>query len=157
MRAKPWYTRLSLPGSSAVLENTTTLRQCYSICTGYRFVCARHIKCSFLRIRLCMIKHCVTSRNYYRVVNPFADWSLRLCRYWHYTVPASQTVTHGDRRFAVAAAALWNGLPDSVSTAKTQPQHKTRLKTQLFRLAFLWRDVVFNYIHLPIRYTIYIT
>ena len=52
-------------------------------------------------------------------------------------LPASQTVTHGDRRFAVAAAALWNGLPDSVRTAKTQPQYKTLLKTHLFRLAFL--------------------
>ena len=39
------------------------------------------------------------------------------------TLPASQAVTHGDRRFAVAAAALWNGLPDSVRTAKTQPHY----------------------------------
>ena len=53
------------------------------------------------------------------------------------TLPASQTVTHGDRRFAVAAAVLWNGLPDSVRTAKTQPQYKTLLKTHIFRLAFL--------------------
>ena len=45
------------------------------------------------------------------------------------TLPASQTITHGDRRFAVAAAALWNGLSDSVRTAKTQPQFKTLLKT----------------------------
>ena len=29
-----------------------------------------------------------------------------------------------DLRFAVAAAALWNGLPNSVRTAKTQPQYK---------------------------------
>ena len=64
MRAKPWYTRLLLhasttrircykafrrqrcsicnvyktaqPGSSTVLENTTTSRQCCRICTGYR-------------------------------------------------------------------------------------------------------------------------
>ena len=53
------------------------------------------------------------------------------------TLPASQTVIHGDRRFAVAAAAVWNGLSDSVRTAKTQPQYKTLLKTHLFRLAFL--------------------
>ena len=53
------------------------------------------------------------------------------------TLPHSQTVPHGDRRFAVAAAALWNGLPDSVRTAKTQPQYKTLLMTHLFRLAFL--------------------
>ena len=53
------------------------------------------------------------------------------------TLPASQTVTHSDRRFAIAATALWNGLPDSISTAKTQPQYKTLLKTHLFILAFL--------------------
>ena len=45
------------------------------------------------------------------------------------TLPASQTITHGDGRFAVAAASLWNALPDSVRTAKTQPQFKTLLKT----------------------------
>ena len=49
------------------------------------------------------------------------------------TLRASQTVIHADHRFAVAAAALWNGLPDSVRTAKTQPQYKTLLKTHLFR------------------------
>ena len=74
------------------------------------------------------------------------------------TLPALQTVTRGDRRFAVAAAALWNGLPDSVRMAKTQTQHKTLLKMHLFKLVFLWRDHVdFNYIHLSISYTIYIT
>ena len=53
------------------------------------------------------------------------------------TIPASQTVTDGERRFDVAAAALWNGLPDSVRTANTQPQYQTPLKTHLFRIAFL--------------------
>ena len=112
MHAKPWYTRVllhasttrmrcytafcrqrcivcnmcktALPGSSAILENTTTSHQYCSICTGYRFVCAWHIKCFYLLIRLCMTKHRVTSRNYCHVVNPIADWGLRLCRYWHY-------------------------------------------------------------------------
>ena len=46
------------------------------------------------------------------------------------TLPASQPVTHGDRRFAVAT--LWNGLPDSVRTAKTQPQYKTNSKDTPF-------------------------
>ena len=41
------------------------------------------------------------------------------------SVPASQTVTHGDRRFAVAAANLCKHLPDSVRTAKTLPQYNT--------------------------------
>ena len=32
--------KTALPGSSTVLESTTTSRQCCNICTGYRFVCA---------------------------------------------------------------------------------------------------------------------
>ena len=47
------------------------------------------------------------------------------------TLPASHTVTHGERRFAVAVKRRWNGLPDNVRTAKTQPQFKTLLKTHL--------------------------
>ena len=65
--------KTALPGSSALIENTPTSRQCCSIYTGYRFVCARHTKCFCLFIRLCMTKHRVTSRNYCHVVNPIAD------------------------------------------------------------------------------------
>ena len=43
--------KTALLGSSAVLENTTASRQYCSICTGYRFVCAQHIKCFYLLIR----------------------------------------------------------------------------------------------------------
>ena len=61
------------------------------------------------------------------------------------------------QRFVVAVAALRNGLPDSVSTAKTEPQYETLLKTYLFRLGLLWRaHVDFKYMHLPISYTVYI-
>ena len=42
--------KTALPGSSAVLKNTTTSRQYCSICTGYRFECARHIKCFYFII-----------------------------------------------------------------------------------------------------------
>ena len=46
------------------------------------------------------------------------------------SVPAPQTVvTRDDRRFAVAAADLWNRLPVSVKTAKIPLQYKTLLKT----------------------------
>ena len=47
------------------------------------------------------------------------------------SVPASQTVTHGHRRFAVAAVSLWNQLPDSVRSTKKLLQYKTFLKTFL--------------------------
>ena len=46
-------------------------------------------------------------------------------------VPASQTVTHGDRLFAEAAATRWNGLPHSVRTPKTK--FKTFLKTHILK------------------------
>ena len=58
---------------SRTRKYATTSRQCCNICTGYRFVCARHTKCFCLCIRLCMNKHRVNSLNYYHVVNPIAD------------------------------------------------------------------------------------
>ena len=52
-------------------------------------------------------------------------------------VPASLTVTHGDRRFAVRSAVLWNNLTPSLRTAKSLQVFKTLLKTHLFKQAFL--------------------
>ena len=40
------------------------------------------------------------------------------------SVPASQTVRDGDRRFAVAVLNLYKRLPDSANAAKTLPQYK---------------------------------
>ena len=51
-------------------------------------------------------------------------------------VPASQTVTHGDRRFAVCSAVLWNNLKP-LRTSKSLQAFKTLLKTHLFKQAFL--------------------
>ena len=53
------------------------------------------------------------------------------------SIPASQTVTHGDHRFAVCSAVLWNNLPSLIRTASTGHSFKTLLKTHLFRQAFL--------------------
>ena len=53
------------------------------------------------------------------------------------SIPASQTVTHGDHRFAVCSAVLWNNLPSLLRTATTVNSFKTLLKTHLFRQAFL--------------------
>ena len=36
-----------------------------------------------------------------------------------FSVPFSQTVRHGDRRFSVAVATLWNQLPNSVRMIET--------------------------------------
>ena len=53
-----------------------------------------------------------------------------------FSVPFSQTVRHGDRRFSVAVATLWNQLPNSVRMIETLPLFRTHLKTHLFRGAF---------------------
>ena len=101
--------KTALPGLHAVPENTTTSRQCCRIYTGYRFVCARHTKCLFLFVYSvmhdqppCYLAELLSHRQPNRRLR---SASLPLL-----TLPASQTVTHGDRHFAVAAAALWNGL-----------------------------------------------
>ena len=48
-------------------------------------------------------------------------------------IPVSLTVTHGDRRFAVCSAVLWNTLTPSLRTAKSLQVFKTLLKTHLFK------------------------
>ena len=54
-----------------------------------------------------------------------------------FSVPFSQTVRHGDRRFSAAVATLWNQLPNSVRMIDTLPLFRTHLKTHLFsRVAF---------------------
>ena len=53
-----------------------------------------------------------------------------------FSVPFSQTVRHGDRRFSVAVATLWNQLPNSVRMIETLPLFGTHLKTHHFRVAF---------------------
>ena len=53
-----------------------------------------------------------------------------------FCVPFSQTVRHGDRRFSVAVATLWNQLPNSVRMIETLPLFRTHLKTHLSRVAF---------------------
>ena len=53
-----------------------------------------------------------------------------------FSVPFSQTVRHGDRRFSVAVATLWNQLPNSVRMIETLPLSRTHLKKHLFRGAF---------------------
>ena len=53
------------------------------------------------------------------------------------SIPASQTVNHGDHRFAVCWAVLWNNMPFLIRTTTTVKSFKTLLKTHLFRQAFL--------------------
>ena len=48
-------------------------------------------------------------------------------------VPASLTVTHGDRRFAVCSAVLWNNLTPSLRTAKSLQVFKVLLKTHILK------------------------
>ena len=48
-----------------------------------------------------------------------------------------QTVTYGDRRLAVASANCWNPLPNEVKNAESLASFRRKLKTHLFKQAFL--------------------
>ena len=146
MRVKPWCTHSSMhgsttrircyiafrrqccsvcnvcnitqPGSSTVRENTTTSRQYCSICAGYRVCLLGDVWPSTVLTR--------------ETTNTTSNKSqTEVCVFACMTLPTSQTVTHGDRRFDLAASALWSGLPDSVRTAKTQVQYNTFLNTHI--------------------------
>jgi len=47
-------------------------------------------------------------------------------------VPPSRLSTVGDRAFPVAAARVWNSLPDFVTASTSLPMFKRHLKTVLF-------------------------
>ena len=51
-------------------------------------------------------------------------------------VPKSSMKTYGERSYAVAAAKLWNSLPDKICQAPTLDTFKSRLKTHLFTQYF---------------------
>jgi len=46
------------------------------------------------------------------------------------------TVTVDDRAFPVAAARVWNSLPDLVTSAPSVAVFRSRLKTHLFNISF---------------------
>ena len=50
---------------------------------------------------------------------------------------SSRTKTYGEWAFAVAAPALWNAVPIDIRNSATVSQFKARLKTHLFKVAFL--------------------
>ena len=49
-----------------------------------------------------------------------------------FSVPFLQTVRHGDRRFSVAVATLWNQLPNSVRMIETLPLFKNPFENTSF-------------------------
>ena len=53
------------------------------------------------------------------------------------TVPKTKQKTYGDRAFSVAAPKLWNTLPIEIKQCSTINIFKQRLKTHLFRLAYM--------------------
>jgi len=46
-------------------------------------------------------------------------------------------LTVGDRAFPVAAARVWNSLPDLVTSAPSIAVFRSRLKTHLFNISYL--------------------
>jgi len=51
-------------------------------------------------------------------------------------VSRTQLLTVGDRAFPVAAARVWNSLPDLVTSAPSVAIFRSRLKTHLFNISY---------------------
>ena len=51
-------------------------------------------------------------------------------------VPATESVTYGDRAFSVLGHSLWNNLPKKIRCSSSVPSFKTALKTHLFKQSF---------------------
>ena len=62
--------------------------------------------------------------------------TLRSSRSITLSVPRSKTSTYGGRSFAYVSPKLWNKLPDFIRYSETLYSFKTRLKKQLFKIAF---------------------
>ena len=62
--------------------------------------------------------------------------TLRSSRSINLSVPRSRTSTYGDRSFVCSSPRLWNKLPGFIRYSETLDSFKTRLKTQLFKIAF---------------------
>ena len=51
-------------------------------------------------------------------------------------VPATDSVTYGDRAFSVLGPSLWNNLPKKIQCSCSVPSFKSALKTHLFKQSF---------------------
>ena len=58
--------------------------------------------------------------------------NLRSSNKFIYSVPASRSVTFGNRAFAVAGPKIWNTLPKEMTNSPTVDILKSKLKTYLF-------------------------
>ena len=57
-------------------------------------------------------------------------------------VPNVRLKSYGDRAFSVAAPKQWNDIPLDIKLSGSVDVFKSRLKTYLFRLAFIWLFVL---------------
>ena len=55
-------------------------------------------------------------------------------------VSRTRLLTVGDRAFPVAAARIWNSLPDLVTSAPSVAVFRSRLKTHLFNISYPWSE-----------------
>jgi len=60
------------------------------------------------------------------------------------SVPATRT-TYGDRAFRHTAASTWNSLPSEIRDANTLSTFRSKLKTYLYKLSFLFADRAYNW------------
>jgi len=110
-----------------------TLRSCVS-CTGWRLQSG----CIQISYALLVYKCLHGSAPAYiteevcQVADVEARQRLRLSSSWPLIVSRTRISTVGDRTFLVAAARVWNSLPDHVTSAPSVAVFRSRLKTHLF-------------------------
>jgi len=75
-----------------------------------------------------------------------------VCGQPHHGCPPYAVVYH--RRFPVAAARFWNGLPPHVTSAPSLPVFRSRLETHLFRRCFPWLHLLFFVV--PVKWLVII-
>ena len=110
---------------------TPVLRELHWLPVGYRII---------FKILLLVFKSLnnlapLYIRNLLQHYNP--GRSLRSANQCLLVVPRSNQKTYGDRAFSVIAPKLWNALPIDIKLSNSLVIFKARLKTHLFKLAFL--------------------
>ena len=77
----------------------------------------------------------VLTLDYWRLPTAVQTWFHQIANLPDCDSPA---LGDGDRAFLVAAARVWNSLPQHVTSAQSLPVFRSRLKTHIFRRCFPW-------------------
>ena len=132
--SNPWW--MQLLGWFFHCQNSTTSLRFFVNSIGWRFVNGLTSNSPFSYTNACMGWHCRTSST-----NSADQLILRLdsdCARprLHHWLSAELDSTIGDLAFPVAAARVWNNLPQQITSAPSLHVFASRLKTHFFSVSF---------------------